>query len=126
MTVRSPRPLTRAEEKLLRWILEHGSDEAKSYLPQIEGLRVRSSCTCGCPLISLIVPGSAPTATITKDRIVADLSGQAPEGISVGILIFQDGGKLSELELYPYDDAGKFGLPTIESLSPFETGKPIS
>jgi len=41
-------------------------------------------------------------------------------------LIFQDDGKLSELEIYPYDVEGAFGLPTIESLSPFEVGKPIS
>lgn len=118
MTGQTLRPLTPDEEKLLRWILEHGSDEAKSYLPQIEGMQARSSCTCGCPSISLTVSAGAPLAIITKDRVVADLSGQAPEGVSVGILIFQDGGKLTELEFYPYDDAGKFSLPTIESLSP--------
>ena len=113
------RPLTQEEEKFLGWILEHGSEDAKSYLPQIEGMRAENSCTCGCPSISLIVLDSAPPAIITKDRIVADLSGQTPEGISVGVLLFQDDGKLSELEIYPYDDAGEFSLPKIESLTPF-------
>ncbi|HTW78565.1 MAG TPA: hypothetical protein VME23_03370 [Terracidiphilus sp.] len=120
------RPLTQEEEKLLRWTLEHGSDDAKLYLPQIEGLRAKRSCTCGCPSIELVVSDGAPGAVAAKERIVADLSGQTPEGISVGVLLFQDEGKLSELEIYPYENEGEFSLPTIESLAPFETGKPVS
>ena len=120
------RPLMPEEEKLLRWALEHGSDEAKSYLPQIEGMRARSSCSCGCPSISLVVSDNAPPVDAAKDRIVADLSGRTTDGASVGLLIFQDEGKLSELEVYPYGDEGKFGLPTIESLLPFEASKSIS
>jgi hypothetical protein len=121
------RPLTEDEERLLRWILEHGSDEAKSYLPQIEGMRAKSSCSCGCLSIALEVLDEAAAAFASKDRIVADLLGQTAEGISVGVLIFQDEGKLSELEVYPFEDqSASFGLPTIESLSPFETGKPVS
>ena len=57
---------------------------------------------------------------------MADLSGQTAVGISVGVLVFQDDGRLSELEIYPYDNDGAFGLPTIESLSPSEIGKPES
>ena len=120
------RPLAQEEEKLLRWVLEHGSDEAKSHLPQIEGMRARSSCTCGCPSISLVVSENAPAVGAARDRIVVDRSGRTANGASVGLLLFQDDGKLSELEVYPYGDEGKFGFPTIESLSPFEPGKPIS
>jgi hypothetical protein len=120
------RPLTPEEEKLLRWVLEHGTDEAKSYLPQIEGMRAKTSCSCGCPSIVLVVSDDAPAAIAAKERIVVDLSGQTAEGISVGVLLFQDDGKLSELEIYPYGDEGKFGLPTIKSLSPFEADKPVS
>jgi len=119
------RPLTQEEEKFLRWILEHATDEAKSYLPQIEGMQAKHSCSCGCPSIFLVVKEDAPVGVPAKDRIVADLSGQSPEGVTVGILLFQDDGKLTELELYPYDDAGEFGLATIESLNPFEYGKTI-
>lgn len=120
------RPLTQEEEKLLRWILEHGSDEARSYLPQIEGIRAKFSCSCGCPSISLVVSNGALNTVTAKERIVADLTGRTSEGISVGVLVFQDEGKLSELEVYPYDNDGEFGLPTIESLASFETGEPIS
>ncbi len=126
MTTKTLRPLTQEEEKLLRWILEHGSDEAKSYLPQLEGMQAESSCTCGCPSISLVVHIDAAEIVGAKDRIVADLSGQAPERVTLGVLLFQDNGRLSELEFYPYDDAGKFSLPTIESLAPFETSEPTA
>jgi hypothetical protein len=125
MTNLALRPLTHEEEKFLRWILEHGTEVQKTYLPQIEGMRARSSCTCGCPSIALVVMKDAPVGAPAKDRIVADLSGQSPEGVTAGILLFQDDGKLSELELYPNGDAGEFGLPTIESLAPFECGKPM-
>ena len=126
MTNLALRPLTQVEERLLRWVLEHNSDEAKSYSPQIEGMRARRSCSCGCPSISLVVSDNAPAVIAAKERIVVDLSGQTTEGSSVGVLLFQDNGKLSELEIYPYDNEGEFGLPTIESLSPFESGRPIS
>jgi len=119
------RPLTQVEEKLLRWILEHGADGSKSYLPQLEGMRAKPSCGCGCPSISLVV-SDLPAAIPAKERVVADLSGQTAEGISVGVLLFQDAGKLAELEIYPCDNEDAFGLPTIASLSPFEEGKPIS
>lgn len=119
------RPLTAEEERLIRWTLEHGSDEAKSYVPQIEGMKARSSCSCGCPSVCFVVSDSAPAAIPTKDRVVVDLSGQTAEGVSVGVLIFQDNGRLSELEIYPYADEGKFGLPVIDSLSPFVVGEPI-
>jgi hypothetical protein len=126
MTNPALRPLTQEEEVLLRWILEHGSDDAKSYLSQIEGMQAERSCSCGCPSISLVASDDASTAIGAKDRIVADLSGQTAEGISVGVLLFQDDGRLTELEIYPYDTEGTFGLPTIESLAPFEVRNPIS
>jgi hypothetical protein len=112
-----PRPLSPEEEKLLRWILEHGSENAKSYLPQIEGMRARRSCSCGCASICLVVLNNAPAGTAAKDRIVADLSGRTAQGSSVGVLVFQYDCRLSDLEVYPYGDEGESGLPTIESLS---------
>jgi hypothetical protein len=126
MTNASLRPLTQEEEKFLRWTLEHGSDEARSYLPQIEGMLARRSCGCGCPSISLVVSDNALPAIAGKERIVVDLTGRSVEGASVGVLIFQDEGKLSELEIYSYGDEGEFGLPTIESIASFEGGKPVS
>jgi hypothetical protein len=120
------RPLTEQEERLLRWILEHGSDEAKSYLPQIERMQARRSCSCGCPSISLVAPDSARAGIVEKDRILVDLSGRTAKGSTVGVLIFHDEGKLSELEVYSYGDEGSFDLPTIESLSTFQRSEQIS
>jgi hypothetical protein len=126
MTNLALRPLTQEEETFIRWTLEHSSDEAKTYLPQIEGMRARRSCSCGCPSISLVVSSDLPAVVAGNERIVVDLAGRTSEGASVGVLIFQDEGRLSELEIYPYDNEGEFGLPTIESLSPFQAGNPIS
>jgi hypothetical protein len=126
MTNTALRPLAPEEEKLLGWILQHGSNKAKSYLPQVEGLRVRRSCSCGCPSISLVVSHNAQAVIAADERIVADLTGRTAEGASVGVLIFQDEGKLSELEVYAYGCEGEFDQPTIASLTPFEASKSIS
>jgi hypothetical protein len=88
MTNLALRSLTQEEEKFLRWTLDHGSDEAKSYLPQVEGIRARRSCSCGCPSISLVVSDNAPAAIATRERIVVDLTGRTAEGISVGVFDF--------------------------------------
>jgi hypothetical protein len=117
MAILALRPLTQEEEKLLRWALEHGSNEARSYLPQIEGMRAKRSCSCGCPSITLAVSNDVPAVATGRERIVFDLSGRTAEGASVGLLILQDEGKLTEMEIYPYGDEGEFGLPTIESLA---------
>jgi hypothetical protein len=117
MAILALRPLTQEEEKLLRWALEHGSNEARSYLPQIEGMRAKRSCSCGCPSITLAVSNDVPAVAAGRERIVFDLSGRTAEGASVGLLILQDEGKLTEMEIYPYGDEGEFGLPTIESLA---------
>jgi hypothetical protein len=88
-------------------------------------MRARRSCSCGCPSISLAISDEVPLVVAGQDRIVVDLLGQTAEGVGVGVLIFQDEGRLSELEIYPFGDEGEFSLPTIESLAPFDADGPI-
>jgi hypothetical protein len=126
----SPRPLTHEEHELLCWILEHGSEETRSFLPQVEGIRAVRSCTCGCPSIGLRVADSAFLGTSNNGRVIGDLDGKTAKGELVGVLLFQDAGKLSELEVYSLDgeihgDSQEFGLPTVESLGFFEEGKSL-
>lgn len=116
-----PRSLTLEEENLLRWILEHGSEEARSFLPQIEGMKAVRSCICGCPTIRLVVAANLPLGCLPTSRIVCDLEGDTAKGELVGVLLFQDDGKLSELEAYSIDgmilsESNEYGFPTIESL----------
>jgi len=51
------------------------------------------------------------------------LLGRTQKGELVGVLLFQAGGKLCELEIYSLDgEANEFGLPMIDSLIPFDAG----
>jgi hypothetical protein len=118
------RPLTPEEHELLCWVLEHGSEDVKSFLPQIKGIRAVRACTCGCPTIQLRVVDGVPMGTSNIGRVIGDLCGKTARGEIVGVLLFQDAGRLSELEVYSLDgeiqgNTPEFGLPTIESLSPF-------
>ena len=117
-----PRPLTAEEDQLLRWILEHGSEEARTFLPQIEGIKAVRSCTCGCPTIGRRVAEGVPACNEWADRMLGDLIGRTSKGELVGLMLFQGGGRLSCLEVYSLDGAAgppEFGFPTIESLQEF-------
>src|SRR5208282_6305615 len=41
------RPLCSEELELLRWVLEQGGERARSFLPQLEGIRAVRWCDCG-------------------------------------------------------------------------------
>lgn len=99
-----PRPLTEDERKLLIWILEHGSERARNYLPQLEGIGAQPSCDCGCTSIKLFPSGKAIPAEVGTDRILCDLVGLTRGGDSILLILFQDDGRLSELEIAPFQD----------------------
>jgi hypothetical protein len=124
-----PRPLTPIEHDLLNWLLRHGSETAKSYVPQIEGIRAVRSCICGCPSIRLVVGESVPAGNDQSQRVICDLWGRTAKGELVGVLLFQDGGKICELEAYSVDgqieaDSGEFDFPKIETLRELGEGEP--
>jgi hypothetical protein len=52
------RPLQPRERELLIWLLEHGPVGAKNFLPQLEVIEARSSCSC--PSIEFRVPLASP------------------------------------------------------------------
>jgi hypothetical protein len=118
----SLRPLTEEELELLHWMLEHGSEDLRSFLPQIEGIRATRSCPCGCPSIRLEVADGAALGSDRGERVVGDFEGKTDRGELVGVLIFQSTGKLTDLEVYSMDgqiegDSQEFGLPTTDSMN---------
>ena len=124
-----PRPLKSDEDKLLRWILEHGSEEARSFLPQVEGIRAVRACTCGCPTIRLEVSEGTPLGRALRGRLICDLLGRTAKGELVGVLLFQDDGRICELEAYSVDgliqsDSNEYSFPIIESLRELSAGEP--
>lgn len=116
-----PRPLTSEEQSLLRWILEHGSVQAQSFLPQLEGIQAVRWCKCGCPSIRLLIQPDVPEAELSAGNILCDVFGTTPENEKAGILLFKKEGRLDVMEVYSldaglYGDTPEYGLPTIESL----------
>lgn len=122
-----PRPLAAEELELLRWMIEHGSEEAKSFAPQIDGIRAVRWCNCGCPSIRLEVTEDAPLGAAIRNTVVADVLGNTGRGELVGAILFQKSRRLSLLEIYSLDgiiqgETQEFDFPLKESLRPFESG----
>jgi len=123
-----PRPLTAEELTLLNWLLEHGLPEARSFIPQVENIRATrwhsGESKCGCPSISLYVKEGTPLGTCSSN-VISDFIGVTPEGKKVGLLLFQENGKLDLLEEYELDVMeGDWGFPVIDSLEEWQkTGK---
>lgn len=119
-TLDEDRPLSGAEkavaERLLR---EFAPPEAVAFLAQLDRARVTGRCSCGCPTIDLTVPSEFRVVHPPPGGPLADAFGRV-EGKLVGVMLFQDGGLLSLLEVYRLEDAGDnpFGLPGVESLEP--------
>jgi len=101
-------------------MFDHGSEDLRSYLPQLEGMRAAGSCSCGCPSLCLVPVDSAPLGVNRGERVVGEFVGVTVGGDAIGLIVFQDDGRLSELEIYPYADFESKSIdvnfPKIESL----------
>jgi hypothetical protein len=90
--------------------------ELGDLVEELEGLRVRSGCRCGCGTLDLLPAGAtehgeepASPAPMTID--VLDDEGE----VAGGILLFLKGGHLSTIEIYSFDDR-PLQLPSPERL----------
>ena len=120
MTDSPNRPLTPAEQRLARWMLEHGTPEAAAFLPQLHLAKVTPwKCACGCASINFQIQGH-PEASPGVHILGDFLMGQG-EQLS-GIFIFSSGGLLSGIEVYGMVGDAPASLPTVEELRPFSAG----
>jgi hypothetical protein len=112
------RELTDREASLVRWMLEHGSAEARTYLTQLARAHVTPwRCACGCASINFSIDGEpAPNA---GPFILADFIFGADQNLS-GIFVFQRDGFLSGLEVYGLAGDAPTSLPVPNELRPFE------
>jgi hypothetical protein len=113
-----PRPLTQDERDLVQWLLEHGDSEHKNLISQIDNLTVVRTCSCGCPTVNFALNGKPVPPK--GERIISDLLATV-DGKDVGVLLFQNEGRLSCLEVYSCAGSDKaFGLPAISTLYSYE------
>ncbi len=111
------RQLTFAEEQLIRWMLEHGNQEALDFLSQLEKAQVTPyRCPCGCATINLSIDGfPEPSGGL---RILADFLFDIDNDLS-GIFVFEKQGVLAGLEVYGLAGDAPKALPSPDSLRPF-------
>jgi hypothetical protein len=109
------RPLSDREREVLLWLLEHGPEDATNFLPQLDLVEARSSCSCGCPSIEFSVPVDAPFIHSPQGmRLFAEGHTGTDE---VGIMLTAGSGVLSDLEVYTYGGVDHaFGLPLLDTL----------
>ncbi len=114
--VPADRPLTGAERILLKWLLDNGVSDAKTYKRQLTDIHVCSTCSCGCPTIDLAM-GDKTERTAGPSQILADAEGFSPEGVPVNVILHARESKLSELEFFSLDGTKNFNLPTPDKLT---------
>ena len=93
----TPRPLTPLEHRLVKWLLEHGTAEARPFLAQLGSLQVVSMCSCGCASIDFIA--SSPYGMC----ILSDYAFRDTDGSRFGIFLFACGDALAGLEVWSID-----------------------
>ena len=112
------RELSRSEDQLIRWMLEHGTSEARAFLVQLEKAKATSwRCPCGCASIDLVIGGTPePSGGL---HILADFVFGKENDLS-GIFVFEKSGLLAGLEVYGLAGEAPKVLPLPESLRPFQ------
>jgi hypothetical protein len=109
-----PRDLSPEERVLIQWLLEHGLDAAKAYLPLPSDLHVVSRCACGCASIGFV---DLPKAAL---KVLSDYQFRDRLDHLCGVFVFEKAGRLAGLELWSIDGAAPASeLPSIDALEPF-------
>ena len=91
------RPLSAQELALVRWLLDNGTPSARTYLGEIETLRVVSRCGCGCASVDFV---NTPAAGVD---VLSDYKWQDEQGRLFGAFAFAKAGKLAGIEVWSID-----------------------
>lgn len=114
------RRLTSEELNLARWMLEHGTDDASAFLPQLERVEVTPwKCPCNCASLEFQIHGlplPPPGVHILGDYVVGNGNEES------GAFIFESGGLLSGIEFYGLCADALQILPGVEELRRFKNG----
>jgi hypothetical protein len=119
-----PRELKPVEAELLLKMIRKGGGQANQFLPQLKGIMVSSGCKCGCASFSLQISADIPSVSSCDGKIISDQVGRTAKGELVGAILWQEQGRLSELEVYSVDGQtveNTCGLPLPDSLVPADS-----
>ena len=108
-----PRPLTVDEHDLIEALLGAVRSGVGRYIGQLESVEVIGRCRCGCPSIDLATTGLQQDGRAVP-LVLADA--ESPEGVPVGVILWVRNGRLSGLEVHPWEASGFFRLPCPETL----------
>jgi hypothetical protein len=118
-TSSNTRLLTDAERRLARWMLENGTPEARSFLPQLEDAEATLwRCPCGCASFNLRTKAHLDPPPAKHLHILGDFLFGGLEDLC-GVFIFEDAGILRGVEVYGGAGDHPKVLPSPESLRPF-------
>jgi hypothetical protein len=106
------RPISDAEAAVLeRALAIAATDEsAPAMMGQVRSLQVVGRCGCGCASVDFRSLAKGQIA-----RIVADAMATAPNGESLGLIVWALDNELSALEVYSYSD-DPAPLPEVASI----------
>jgi len=122
-TLPESRALTTEERSFITWVLAHGNERARSFLPQIEKAWVTSRCGCGCASIDLSIDGVTYYGTTDMKKYgmepLADFLWKTDRGALCAVSVFAVNGLLAVVDLSSVDGketASQF--PLVSSLEP--------
>lgn len=106
------RALSSNERAVVARLLRLAGLERSGYASELAALHVVGRCRCGCASVDFIHlhPVSPPAG------ILVDAYGRTPEGDAVGVLLWENQGHLSALEIYSMWTESA-GLPVAGSLT---------
>jgi len=107
------RELTTEEVRLVRWMLEHSTPDAGSFVDQLPRLRVVSRCACGCASIDFSIDGAG--AEPGGMQILSDYFFGNDSNLC-GVFVFAIRGNLAGLEVYGLSAAAPSALPEPHDL----------
>jgi hypothetical protein len=113
------RPLTDAERYLVRWMLEHGTAEARQYIRQLDEAEITPrTCPCGCASVVFQIRGhNEPPPGV---HVLGDFVTGEGDDLS-GAFIYSKDGLLRGIEVYGLASEAPRVLPKPEDLRVFNS-----
>lgn len=111
------RKLTQEEYELSRWLLEHGNEDVKAFIDQLDQAEATLwKCECGCASFNFKIQGipeAEPGVHVLSEYVFGD------EANLAGVFIYSCEGTLSGLEVYGLAADAPTTLPKPYQLKPW-------